>query len=90
MNFNSVQHRIDTIHSLTELWTALLPKAPVPSNAQFNRWIGMHTSMVLLFAIETAADKYARTEPPMTGEHLIRYCSSVANNRRYKTQEATQ
>jgi len=86
--YSKVQEQLEAVEALKKLWMMLLEGAPMPPNEQFGRWHNMHNSKTLIAALQITARKFQKT-PAMTLEHLVRYCSSVANQRKYK-QSTTQ
>jgi hypothetical protein len=89
MTFHKIYAQTEAIKASNRLWILLLEGAPVPTNEQFGRWHSLHNARTLVEAFQTTARKFHKSNSTMTLEHLIRYCSSVANHSKYKltTQE---
>jgi hypothetical protein len=83
-----IKEQAHNIEALSTLWSSLVPEASLPSNTQFGVWLDLHRVEDVLQAIKATANKYRLLKCNMTAEHMIRYCSSVANN--LKTRRKAQ
>ena len=81
-----VNQQVEDLGALKKLWTSLMPDAPVPHNQQFITWLNLHTPEVLLATIQKTANKFVTLDGKMDEDFLVRYTSSVANNKTHKQE----
>jgi hypothetical protein len=80
-----VTERRAEVTALSHLWEVVLGECP--SQQQFFVWLDLHTFDRLVRAIRETGRKQSKRQVKMDSDHLVRFCSSVANQR--KTEEGS-
>ena len=73
-----VTQRRDEVQALVHLWEVAISRQ-CPSTPQFFLWLDLHSFDCVSRAIRQTARKQFNKKTPMTPDHLIRFCSKVAN-----------
>ena len=78
-----VTERRAEVNALSHLWEVAVGQCP--SEQQFYVWLDLHTFDRLVRAIRETGRKQSKRQTKMDSDHLVRFCSKVAND--LKTQE---
>jgi hypothetical protein len=78
--FSSLQEFTETKRQLVGLWNSSIASF-TPPEAQWATWLSRHDEAALLRAVLKTVAKYNQMQGRMDADYLVRYCSSVANNR---------
>jgi hypothetical protein len=73
-----VAQRRNEVQALVHLWEIAISHE-CPSEPQFFLWLDLHSFDCVSRAIRQTARKQFNRKTPMTPDHLIRFCSTVAN-----------
>jgi hypothetical protein len=84
----AIEERVEIVNALAKLWSVLLPETQIPNTEQFALWLSLHTPERMMLAIRSTARKRNTLGGVMSQEHMVRYCSSVANNAK-RTEKST-
>jgi hypothetical protein len=76
----------DEINALSHLWQVAI--GPCPSDQQFCTWLGLHPFERLVRAIRETARKQSKRQVKMDADHLVRFCSRMANDRKTVEERA--
>jgi hypothetical protein len=68
------QHR-----ALCAMWNNFLPERSIDPY-QFYVWLRLHEFSHVAEAIDRTVRKYTKVRGQMTADHLVRFCSKIANN----------
>lgn len=63
---------------LTELWAGSITPY-MPSEAQWNVWLSLHSPETMLKAVLKTVKKWSKLNGNMSEDYLVRYTSSLAN-----------
>jgi hypothetical protein len=69
------------IIALTQLWEISI-SGPCPDATQFSVWLGLHQFHNIAASIRETGRKQSKRSVKMDGDHLVRFCSRVANDRK--------
>jgi hypothetical protein len=69
------------IIALTQLWEISI-SGTCPDAAQFSVWLGLHQFHHVAAAIRETGMKQSKRAVKMDADHLVRFCSRVANDRK--------
>jgi hypothetical protein len=69
------------IIALVQLWEISV-SGPCPDEAQFYVWLGLHQFGHIAAAIRETGVKQSKRAVKMDADHLVRFCSRVANDRK--------
>ena len=67
-------------NALVHLWEVVVGNH-VPSDQQFGIWMELHSFESLVRAVRETGAKQAKRRGTMCADHLIRFCSKVANEK---------
>jgi hypothetical protein len=70
-----------SIVALMQLWEISV-SGPCPDAAQFSVWLGLHQFHHIAAAIRETGVKQSKRAVKMDADHLVRFCSRVANDRK--------
>jgi hypothetical protein len=79
LNKEVTERRLE-IAALSDLWEVVVGNH-VPSQQQFNIWTELHSFEILVRSIRETGTKQAKRRGTMCADHLVRFCSQVANQK---------
>jgi len=79
MTPKDVTEQMEQHRALCAMWNNLLPERAIDPY-QFYVWLRLHEFARVAAAIERTARKYTKLSGQMTADHLVRFCSKIAND----------
>jgi hypothetical protein len=79
-----VEQRNAEVDALTVLWQSMVTGF-CPTSQQFSVWLQLHTFERVTHAVTKTGRKFLRLDGQMDADHLVRFCSSVANEEKTRT-----
>jgi hypothetical protein len=87
MTPKDVTEQMEQHRALNTLWNYLLPGRSIDPY-QFYIWMRLHPFSRVVDAIEKTGRKSVKLGGKMTADHLVRFCSKVANDSKAATLRA--